>query len=499
MDERKETDMTNNDQSNIGNNNIGATPAGQQNVYTVGSGADGNTSSGHATYTPPTGNDYRSGEYSYSPRERVPDYRYTYSQPSTPPPPPESKPPKKKNSGKVGVIALLIAAVILLMALVGIGGVMLGRSFYEDDPGTPAGNGVVNNGSDTTLGSADASTVPGSNEAIIIKNNDSVTVKTTGGNIGDETLTIPDVVALVKNSVVEIYTEIPTYNGRFVESGAGSGVIISKVSDNKTYYVVSNNHVISGAQKITVRLTDGTTYTAKLCGTDSNTDVAVLSIESETELTVASLGSSAGLVVGEGVIAIGNPLGELGGTVTNGIVSALAREVEIDGQSMTLLQTNAAVNPGNSGGGLFNMKGELIGVVNAKSGGDNVENIGFAIPIDTAYDVVTELINHGYVTGRIDAGLSLIDVTDTYTAWYYGVNSLGVYVYESKYSDDIKSGDRLVSVNGTEVSTAADVKSALGECKVGDVVTVRISRNGKQSDVELTLHEYVPTLTNEQK
>ena len=117
--------------------------------------------------------------------------------------------------------------------------------------------------------------------------------------------------------------------------------------------------------------------------------------------------------MGEGVIAIGNPLGELGGTVTNGIVSALAREVEIDGQAMTLLQTNAAVNPGNSGGGLFNMKGELIGVVNAKSGGDNVENIGFAIPIDAAYDIACELITHGYVTGRVELGLSLVDVTDT--------------------------------------------------------------------------------------
>ena len=243
-----------------------------------------------------------------------------------------------------------------------------------------------------------------------------------------------------------------------------------------------------------MRFSNGEEYKAKICGTDSNTDVAVVSIDAPEKLTVAELGSSAGLVVGEGVIAIGNPLGELGGTVTNGIVSALAREVEIDGQSMTLLQTNAAVNPGNSGGGLFNMKGELIGVVNAKSGGDNVENIGFAIPIDTAYDIACELITHGYVTGRVDMGLSLVDVVDTYTAWYYGVNSLGVYVYESKYSTDIKSGDRIVSVNGTDVATSADIKSIVSECKVGDVVTVRISRNGKQSDVQLTLREYVPTL-----
>lgn len=488
-------------QSELGHN--------QQNVYTVGSAKPNGEYQTHSG----TGN----GEYSYS-RESIPEYRYAYSQSSSAGAEQscaansnKAKMKKTKRTGRnkssAGLIALLIVVAVLLSVLAGIGGSLLVNIMYDnnDDPTrlpaasdqqtTPAdGNDVQTPGQQQGELNAEASS-----DAIIIKNDDSVTVKTVSGSIGDDALTIPDVVALVRDSVVEVYTEVPTYNGRFVESGAGSGVIYSLTENGKTAYIVTNNHVISGADTITVRLTNGNKYTAKLCGTDASSDLAVIAIEVTGPVTVAQMGSSRGLVLGEAVIAIGNPLGELGGTVTNGIISALAREVEIDGNAMTLLQTNAAVNPGNSGGGLFNMKGELIGVVNAKSSGASVDNIGFAIPVDTAYGIVKELMTYGYVTGRVDAGLTLIDVTDTYSAWYYGVNSLGVYVYESKYSEEIKSGDRLVSINGTEVSTSADVKSVLSEYKVGDVVTVRISRNGRQSDVQLTLQEYVPTLTTQKK
>ena len=479
------------------------TPNSHPNVYTVGSAGG----SSEQSYTPPVSGETQQSEYSYT-RESIPEYRYAYTQSSAPTTDTKSK-RKKQRSGRGGLIALVIVAAVLLCMLAGLGGALLVRLVYAPLDNAPVEtvdpNKVNSQGTPTPETSAPAddgqlqAPTGEAADAIIIKNDDSVTVKTVSGQIGDDMLTIPDVVALVRDSVVEIYTEVPIYNGRFVDSGAGSGVIYSKTEDGKTAYVVTNNHVISGADTITVRLTNGAKYVAKLCGTDASSDIAVLSIEVTEEVTVAEMGSSRGLVVGESVIAIGNPLGELGGTVTNGIISALAREVEIDGQSMTLLQTNAAVNPGNSGGGLFNMKGELIGVVNAKSGGDSVENIGFAIPVDTAYDIVKELMTYGYVTGRVDSGLTLIDVTDTYSAWYYGVNSLGVYVYESKYTDQIKSGDRIVSVNGTDVSTSADVKSALGECKVGDTIVVRISRGGRQSDVQLTLQEYVPTLTSQKK
>ena len=182
----------------------------------------------------------------------------------------------------------------------------------------------------------------------------------------------------------------------------------------------------------------------------------------------------------------------MGGTVTTGIISALAREVSIDNNQMVLLQTNAAVNPGNSGGGLFNMKGELVGVVNAKSSGTGIENIGFAIPVDTAYPIIVELIKYGYVTGRPTAGLTLVDITDRFTAMYYGLDSLGVYVTESKFTDEIKNGDRIVSVNGTKVSSEAEVKSILGDLKVGDKVTFTVARKSGQFDVPVTLREDVP-------
>ncbi len=452
-------------------------------VYSVG-GRSGEEYNPIKTYPE---NEYSHSEYNKSKKDDISDCRCAFSQNSQP----AAEKKKKSRSGKICLAAFLVAAVIIASAFAGFGGAMLANKYVISSYGNTidTGDNQNNNTGETAVTDGKSS---GDSSAIIIKNNSSVSVETVSGSIGDSNLTMPDVVALVKDSVVEITTETSVYNGRFVESGAGSGVIIGKSEDGKTVYIVTNNHVIAAADTINIRLTNGNQYAATLRGTDTVSDIAVLTISVNEPVTVAQLGSSASLKVGETVIAIGNPLGELGGTVTNGIISALAREVDIDGTSMKLLQTSAAVNPGNSGGGLFNMRGELIGIVNAKSSGENIDNIGFAIPIDTAYDVIKELIEFGYVTGRVDAGLTLIDITDTYTAWYYGVSTLGVYVYESKYSTDIKSGDRIVSVNGVEVSTSADIKSVISDCSVGDTITIRVSRKGKQYDISLKLREYVP-------
>ena len=204
-------------------------------------------------------------------------------------------------------------------------------------------------------------------------------------NTNKGSLSVAEVAAKAADSVVEINTETVSssfYGGQRVSQSAGSGVILS--ADG---YIVTNNHVVAGADSITVRTRDGKSYAANLVGTDPDTDLAVLKIEA-SGLTPAVLGSSDDLVVGETAVAIGNPLGELGGTVTSGIISALSREVTIDNQTMTLLQTNAAINPGNSGGGLFNSNGELVGVVNAKYAKEGVEGLGFAIPINTAKPVI---------------------------------------------------------------------------------------------------------------
>lgn len=191
-------------------------------------------------------------------------------------------------------------------------------------------------------------------------------------------------------SVVEIKTEQMSRNrfyGNLVSEGAGSGVIISENG-----YIVTNYHVIENAQKATVTLANGKEYEAEYIGGDKERDIAVLKIDANG-LVVATLGDSDKLAVGEDVFAIGNPLGELGGTVTEGIISSTSREVSVEGNTMDLLQTSAAINPGNSGGGLFNMNGELIGIVNAKSSGSDIEGLGFAIPVNTAIKIVEQLVD----------------------------------------------------------------------------------------------------------
>ncbi len=315
-------------------------------------------------------------------------------------------------------------------------------------------------------------------------------------NENREAGTYTQVAEAVSPTVVEITTEsIVTdsvfWGGNYVTSGAGSGVIIS--ADGT---IITNNHVVSGASTITVRLTDGTEYAATVLGADSDSDIAVIKISAEN-LPFALIGDSDALKVGEEIVAVGNPLGELGGTVTNGIVSALSRDVSIDGTEMTLIQTNAALNPGNSGGGLFNMYGELVGIVNAKSSttasGMSVEGIGFAIPSNTAVNVASELTNYGYVRGRVMLGISYVDVDSSYKAMYYRVGALGVYVAESPYNDELKAGDRIVALDGAEVTYGADIKAAIKDRAVGDEISLTVVRDGKYVEVKATLREYVPT------
>ena len=296
------------------------------------------------------------------------------------------------------------------------------------------------------------------------------------------------------DTVVEIVTEsvqTGSFMGQYISEGAGSGVVITVDG-----YIVTNNHVIDGASKIKVTLRNGTDYDAVLIGTDPKTDLAVIKIDARN-LKAAVMGNSDSLIVGEPAVAIGNPLGQLGGTVTDGIISALDREIEIDGEQMTLLQTNAAINPGNSGGGLFNSKSELIGVVNAKSSGSDVEGLGFAIPVNTVKDIVDDLINHGYVKGRISTGMSYLDVTNSSTAWMYRVRYIGVYVYDIEQGSNaqlsgIQSGDLILAVNGEEVSTSSDIEKLLKNQKVGDSVTYTVYRNEKQIPLTFALSEYSP-------
>lgn len=302
-------------------------------------------------------------------------------------------------------------------------------------------------------------------------------------------LTLPQIAELTMQSVVEITTETVQSDYRmkqFVSQGAGSGVILS--ADG---YIVTNYHVIEGASKITVRLKNGKSYDGAVVGSDKKTDIAVIKINAE-KLQPAVLGDSSKLTVGELAVAVGNPLGELGGTVTDGIISALDRTITIEGKSMTLLQTNAAINPGNSGGGLFNSKGQLIGIVNSKSSGSGIEGLGFAIPINSVKDIISQIISQGYVEGRIDLGMELVEILNNQTALSYGVWEQGLYI-ETVVSGSkaqqagLRNGDRILSIEGTDVLSSADFQKVLENYKVGDTVQLVISRGGRRYTCSLEL------------
>ncbi|MDD4798964.1 MAG: trypsin-like peptidase domain-containing protein [Clostridia bacterium] len=307
-----------------------------------------------------------------------------------------------------------------------------------------------------------------------------------------EPLTAVQVAAMTANSVVEINTEITAsfWGQRYTSQAAGSGVII-----NTDGYIVTNAHVIEGAQKITVRTTDGTDYSAKLIGRDSQSDLAVLKINGGS-FTAATLGNSSQLVLGQEIVVIGNPLGKLGGTVTKGIISALDREITIDNQTMNLLQTDAAINGGNSGGGMFNMYGELVGIVNAKSSGIGIEGLGFAIPIDDAKSVINDLIDNGYVTGRAVIGVTLTQVADSGYYYYYPQQQryeAGIYVYAVNVPNcPLQEGDMLVTLDGTEIKALSDVSDVLKKHSPGDLIKATVKRDGSTKTLSITLRESTP-------
>ncbi len=404
-------------------------------------------------------------------------YNDNYTQTVTPVAPPKAK-KNRKN-------AALIAGTLALALCVGLGGGVLGSYMM---------NGVSTN-----------NTVQSSNGS-------GVAVKTTEGKDSGLNIiqaaqsssapsTIEEVVAKVKDSVVEITTEITKYGtfyGQYVAQGAGSGVIISEDG-----YIITNNHVIEDASSIKVTLTDGNTYTAKLIGKDAELDVALLKIDADN-LTVATLGTSSDLNVGETSIVIGNPLGQLGGTVTHGIISALNRSIQLDNNTMELLQTDAAINPGNSGGGLFDSEGNLVGIIVAKSvnssDGTSLEGLGFAIPIDNIKNVLGDLKTKGYVSSRPVLGITAVDVLDDTTAARYNVTKQGVYIYSitdggAADKAGLMVGDCVLKIDGQDVSSKEVLSSIISKHKAGDTIQLTIYRDGKEQTVSATLDEAVSEST----
>ena len=315
------------------------------------------------------------------------------------------------------------------------------------------------------------------------------------------------VIAKAIDSVVEITSKSESQTSFFGQSysstSLGSGVIISEDG-----YIVTNNHVVESATNVSITLNNGETYDATIVGTDAKTDLALLKIDANG-LSYSKLVDSDTLNLGQEVVAIGNSLGK-GTSSTNGIISALNREVTINNYTMDLIQTNASVNSGNSGGGLFDLNGNLVGIVNAKisssasstSSNATVEGMGYAIPSNTVSTIVEQLKNNGYVKDRATLGVKII--TDSNYLEYYGVTNSGALVGEvvengAASKAGIEAGDLIIAINDTKVSSFSDLSKQLDNYQIGDKITITVSRNDQIKDFEVTLEESVVETETESK
>lgn len=317
---------------------------------------------------------------------------------------------------------------------------------------------------------------------------------------GQTLMTPAEVYASTVNSVVSINCSAVSTNifGQKVESASsGSGFVITQDG-----YIVTNQHVVSGASSVNVTLYNGDTYPATVVGGDSDYDVAVLKIEA-TGLQAVTLGKSADVNVGDTVMAIGNPLGELTYSLTDGLISALDRLITTgsgnDSTTMNMLQTNCAINPGNSGGPLFNSYGEVIGITTAKystsSSGTNVEGLGFAIPINDVKNIISDLIQYGYVTGKPYMGITGVTMSAS-VAQQYGVTNAVLGVYVATVEDGscsakagLQPGDIITAMDEDDVVTFQDLEAAKATHQAGDTVTLTVFRNGEKLELSLTLDE----------
>lgn len=420
------------------------------------------------------GADYSNGAYNENPYNGFgayytdnPQNKGTYTKPA---------PEKNKNH----VFAVVLTALITLAACGMICATLIGLDVISF--GTGNDRGMTSDVQRTATPTETVSHDKDASQGLII-NNDSA-----------QSSSVSSVIDSCTRSVVSINVQTVSssfYYGDNVTTSSGSGVILT--ADG---YVVTCNHVVEGASSIGVSLQDGTMYEAKVVGFDSRTDLAVLKIEAEN-LPAATIGDSGNYNVGSPIYAIGNPLGEFASTVTDGIISGINRTIEIDGISMTLMQTNAAINPGNSGGGLFSAEtGELVGIINAKNYGIEIEGLGFAIPTTTAHEIIADLMDLGYVTGRPYIGISTQVVSVSNGYGFFGQLSGETRVKITAVSENspaekagILAGDYLISFAGTAIYNMDDLDGVMYSHNAGDKVDVVVERNGQKITLPLTLGE----------
>jgi serine protease Do len=408
---------------------------------------------------------------------------------------PVTEAPRSKNS-KLRLAALAVSFSLLGGAL-GTGGTFAAIKYL--------GNGASSSQTKSADNDAKAETESSTEKAkAVIKTAESgekavamQTVKTDGTQ-----LSASEVYKNNVNSTVGITTEISTnYFGYTTTAAAsGSGFIITEDG-----YIVTNYHVIDGANKVKVTTYDNTSYDAEIVGSDESNDIAVLKIDAK-DLQAVTLGDSEALSVGDNVVAIGNPLGELTFTLTSGVVSAMDRQITTSNSvMMNLIQTDCAINSGNSGGALFNMYGEVIGVTNAKYSSNSsteasIDNIGFAIPINTVKDIVTSIIENGYVV-KPYIGVSVETVDSDMKS--YGIPEGAVVRQVNDDSPAKEAGlevnDIVTKIDGKDITSSTDMVAAVRKCSKGDTITVTIYRQGETKDIKIVVDETKPEEKTEEK
>ena len=384
--------------------------------------------------------------------------------------------PKKKTRGSSAKVVALALCCSLVGGAAGAGGFAAYDLFRN------------NSGVDLPAEITEALNV----SAVNVGEREDTTIKKVSVDTSKE-LSAAEIYAANVNSTVGITTSVTTnfFGQQTQQAASGSGFILT--ADG---YIVTNYHVVEGAESIKVTTYDNKSYDAKLIGYDENNDVAVLKVDAK-DLTPVVIGNSDNMNVGDSVVAIGNPLGELTFSLTTGAVSALNRNVTIENTAMTLIQTDCAINSGNSGGALFNSHGEVIGITNAKysssgrSSSSSIDNIGFAIPMNSVYGIVTSIIEKGYID-KVYIGVTVSSTSSSRRNNNSGNNVQGLVV-ESVVKDGpaeeagLETGDIITAIDGEKITTSSELSSVLAKHSGGDTVTLTVIRDGETLKIEVKL------------
>lgn len=510
----------NNQERNTNPTNQNTTPGGND-PYAYQNGYYRNTTphQDESVYSGQTNAGTQTTQNAGQPKQDNGGYTYVnyYSNPNGTAPNDSGKKPKKKHTG------LKVTAIVLAMAVVS--GASIG--IYEGVRSTlVADDTVISDSASVTQTAQDADQKEDSSAASGSSNSDSSTEESWIQLASkDGSLSVTDIVEKVTPSVVGVQA---TFQASIVNdnsygsffgygsngqngsnsgemTGVGTGIVMSKDG-----YIITNAHVIyddeygyGEATAVQVTMSDQeTVYDAEITAYDKEADIAVLKVDAD-DLTPAEFGDSATLQVGEMVVAIGNPLGlEFQNTVTCGIISALNRQVTINDNTMTLIQTDTAINSGNSGGPLINSSGQVIGINSAKmsstysTNGASIEGIGFAIPMTEAKEIIDDLINYGYVTGRPQLGITCQNVSEAVSqAYNIPVGAYIISVTEGGAADQagLQPADVITGIQGETITTIEELNAIKNEYNAGDKVTLTVMRSGQELTVEVTLEEVQST------